>query len=76
MRTVVRNVHGRTIITEDMMKKENDENSGKKPYQRPVVARFELRTEEAVLGFCKSDAASGPSGGTCINVDVCRIQGS
>ena len=56
--------------------KKNDEKSGKKPYQRPVVARFELRTEEAVLGFCKSDGSAGPSGGTCINVNVCRIQGS
>ena len=48
----------------------------KKPYQKPVVARFELRTEEAVLGFCKSSGSSGPSGGGCMNVNPCRLPGS
>ena len=59
------------------MKNQNGQRNGKKPYVRPVVARFELRTEEAVLGFCKSEGTSGPSNvGGCINVNVCRIQGS
>ena len=59
------------------MKNQNGQRNGKKPYERPVVARFELRTEEAVLGFCKTDGTSGPSNvGGCINVNVCRIQGS
>lgn len=59
------------------MKNQNGQGNGKKPYERPVVARFELRTEEAVLGFCKSDGTSGPSNvGGCINISVCRIQGS
>lgn len=59
------------------MKNQNGQHNGKKPYERPVVARFELRTEEAVLGFCKSEGTSGPSNvGGCININVCRIQGS
>jgi hypothetical protein len=48
----------------------------KKPYRKPVVARFELRTEEAVLGFCKSSDSSGPSGGGCVNINPCRLPGS
>lgn len=57
------------------MNKQNDSNR-KKTYQKPAVARFELRTEEAVLGFCKSDNSSGPSGGACLNVNPCRLPGS
>lgn len=57
------------------MKKQNDGN-GKKQYEKPVVARFELRTEEAVLGFCKTSGNSGPSGGTCVTVNPCRTLGS
>lgn len=49
---------------------------GKKPYTKPVVSRFALRTEEAVLGFCKSSGSSGPSGGGCMNVNPCRLPGS
>lgn len=52
------------------------EQSEKKPYSKPVVARFALRTEEAVLGFCKSSGSSGPSGGGCMNVNPCRLPGS
>ena len=52
------------------------ESGGKKPYSKPVVVRFELRVEEAVLGFCKSSGASGPSGGSCMNVNPCRLPGS
>jgi len=48
----------------------------RKTYEKPVVARFELRAEEAVLGFCKSDNSSGPSGSACMNVNPCRLPGS
>ena len=57
------------------MHKGND-SSGKKRYDKPVIARFELRAEEAVLGFCKSNGSSGPSGGGCMNVNPCRLPGS
>ena len=56
--------------------RQNGDRIDKKQYQKPVVARFELRTEEAVLGFCKSNNASGPSGGQCMNVNPCRLPGS
>ena len=58
------------------MSKNKAGESEKKPYQKPLVTRFELRTEEAVLGFCKSDSSSGPSGGACMNVNPCRLPGS
>lgn len=48
----------------------------KKQYEKPIVSRFPLRVEEAVLGFCKSSDSSGPSGGTCMNVNPCRLPGS
>lgn len=57
------------------MQKQNG-SSMKKRYEKPVVARFELRADEAVLGFCKSDGSSGPSGGACVNVNPCRLPGS
>ena len=58
------------------MKKENHENEEKKPYEKPVVTRFPLRPEEAVLGFCKTNASSGPSGGGCRGVGSCLTPGS
>lgn len=58
------------------MANKHDLSREKKPYEKPVVARFELRTEEAVLGFCKTTGASGPSGGSCMNVNPCRLPGS
>ena len=54
----------------ELMKKE------KKPYIKPVVTRFLLRPEEAVLGFCKSNTSAGPSGGNCRSVGNCFSQGS
>jgi hypothetical protein len=48
----------------------------KKQYETPAVKRFPLRPEEAVLGFCKNSGSSGSSGGTCVNVNPCRILGS
>jgi hypothetical protein len=41
-----------------------------------VVKRFPLRPDEAVLGFCKSNTAAGPSGGTCDVPDNCFSPGS
>jgi hypothetical protein len=48
----------------------------KKPYEKPVLLRFTMRMEEAVLGFCKSNNSAGPSGGGCRNVNPCRLPGS
>jgi hypothetical protein len=48
----------------------------KKQYEKPVVTRFPLRPEEAVLGFCKSSASAGPSGGGCRGVSSCFSPGS
>ncbi|HEX8169049.1 MAG TPA: hypothetical protein VF824_00750 [Thermoanaerobaculia bacterium] len=58
------------------MKKEQETSEAKKPYEKPSVTRFPLRPEEAVLGFCKSNAAAGPSGGGCRSVDQCFAGGS
>lgn len=56
------------------MKKKTE--SGKKQYEKPVVTRFPLRPEEAVLGFCKSSASAGPSGGGCTSLGNCFATGS
>ncbi|HEY0160548.1 MAG TPA: hypothetical protein VGF28_24895 [Thermoanaerobaculia bacterium] len=56
------------------MKQQNVEQ--KKAYEKPVVIRFPLRPEEAVLGFCKSNASAGPSGGGCTGVSQCFTKGS
>lgn len=48
----------------------------KKQYEKPVVTRFPLRPEEAVLGFCKSSGNSGPSGANCSSLGACRTPGS
>jgi hypothetical protein len=53
-----------------------EKDARKKPYDKPKVARFPLRPEEAVLGFCKTSGSSGPSGGNCASLGVCRISGS
>ena len=55
----------------------NENNSQeKKRYEKPTLTRFPLRPEEAVLGFCKSSASAGPSGGNCQTVGFCRNPGS
>ncbi len=56
------------------MKKE-EKNGEKKKYEKPVVTRYPLRPEEAVLGFCKSNASAGPSAGSCL-VSQCFSFGS
>lgn len=53
-----------------------DDVKKKKPYQKPMATRFPLRPDEAVLGFCKSNAAAGPSGGGCRGVTSCFASGS
>ncbi len=55
---------------------EDETRAKKKPYEKPQAKRFPLRPEEAVLGFCKSSTAAGPSGGTCQVVVACRTTGS
>lgn len=57
------------------MNKERGANE-KKPYMKPVVTRYPLRPEEAVLGFCKSSATAGQNNGTCNAVGNCFAQGS
>lgn len=58
------------------MKTTNEKSLDKKAYEKPAVTRFPLRPEEAVLGFCKSAASAGPSGGACQSVGVCYSHGS
>ncbi|HEX8619656.1 MAG TPA: hypothetical protein VF911_18895 [Thermoanaerobaculia bacterium] len=58
------------------MKSENHADEKKKKYEKPAVTRFPLRPEEAVLGFCKSNASAGPSGGGCRGVSNCFAPGS
>ena len=43
----------------------NSDDKKKQQYEKPVVLRFPLRPEEAVLGFCKHNAGTGPSIGSC-----------
>jgi hypothetical protein len=56
------------------MKKE-EKNDEKKKYEKPVVTRYPLRPEEAVLGFCKSNASAGPSNDSCL-ISQCFSFGS
>ena len=39
---------------------QQQQGSAKKKYEKPEAKRFPLRPDEAVLGFCKTNAASGP----------------
>lgn len=56
------------------MKKENEPT--KKAYEKPIVRRFPLRPEEAVLGFCKTSASTGPGSFGCRGQDQCFTGGS
>jgi len=58
------------------MEEVSTQASEKKRYEKPVVTRFPLRPEEAVLGFCKSNTAAGPSSSTCDFPDNCFSPGS
>ena len=57
-----------------MENRKNAEN--RKPYEKPVVTRFPLRAEEAVLGFCKSQGSHGQTQGQCTVPSACSIPGS
>ncbi|HEV7425775.1 MAG TPA: hypothetical protein VGQ46_05370 [Thermoanaerobaculia bacterium] len=48
----------------------------KKKYEKPEAKRFPLRPDEAVLGFCKTNAASGPSSSGCRGTSRCSVPGS
>ena len=52
------------------------DNSMKKQYKKPEIKRVELRPEEAVLGFCKTSALSGPLQATCTTPANCGTPGS
>jgi hypothetical protein len=52
------------------------ETEVRKPYEKPVVKRFPLRAEEAVLGFCKQQHSSGSTQGQCSSPSPCSIPGS
>lgn len=60
------------------MNDKNDQNpQNATSYQKPVLRRFPLRAEEAILGFCKSGAAAGPnSSGVCTIPTACNSPGS
>lgn len=50
--------------------------SGKKPYEKPTIAKVPLRPEEAVLGFCKTSTSFGPLQGSCLSPTACSSPGS
>jgi len=52
------------------------ERNDKKKYEKPEAKRFPLRPDEAVLGFCKTNAASGPSSAGCRGARACSSPGS
>ena len=57
--------------------KQETENSGKTPYQAPLVVRVSLRPEEAVLGHCKVSGSAGAVSASCRSaLGPCRSQGS
>ncbi len=56
---------------------QQQESNGKKKYEKPEAKCFPLRPSEAVLGFCKTNAASGPSAVSgCRVLGVCTVPGS
>jgi len=56
---------------------ENKKEAGsRKRYEKPVVTRFPLRAEEAVLGFCKSQGSHGQTQGQCTVPSACSSPGS
>lgn len=48
----------------------------RRKYEKPVVKRFPLRAEEAVLGNCKSQHGQGQTQGQCSFPSACSIPGS
>ena len=62
-----------------MNENENDDSSprSKKPYEKPAFVVVALRPDEAVLGACKTNGASGPGNrGRCRSIGNCSSQGS
>jgi hypothetical protein len=66
----------RNAMNDEIEDVNEERTRARKPYEKPRVMRFPLRPEEAVLGFCKTTAGSGPSGGGCLSVTICHTQGS
>jgi hypothetical protein len=54
------------------------EKDSRKPYEPPALTSISLRPEEAVLGSCKSNSASGPvHSGRCTFSGIgCKAIGS
>jgi spore cortex formation protein SpoVR/YcgB (stage V sporulation) len=55
---------------------QTQESKEKKAYEKPEAKRFPLRPEEAVLGFCKTNASSGPAPNGCRGGFACQTAGS
>lgn len=54
----------------------SSEDKKKQQYEKPVVKRFPLRPEEAVLGFCKTSSGGGPSPSGPCHAVFCKTPGS
>ena len=52
------------------------EKKKKEKYVKPEVVKIKLDAKCAVLGFCKINGGSGPSGSDCGNPLSCFSQGS
>jgi hypothetical protein len=61
--------------TGDVSMKDQAEKK-KLQYERPLVKRFPLRSEEAVLGFCKTATGGALSPPGPCNTTICKFQGS
>jgi hypothetical protein len=54
----------------------SSEEQKKLRYEKPIVKRFPLRPEEAVLGNCKSTGAGTPAGNGSCHAVFCKTFGS
>ena len=50
--------------------------SPKRPYAKPAVRQVNLRSEEAVLGNCKTASVGGPGQALCTAPSNCSAIGS
>ena len=74
-----RRLNGLAIPEVRMNENENNDSSprSKKPYVKPAFVVVALRPDEAVLGACKTNGASGPGNrGRCRSLSNCSSQGS
>jgi hypothetical protein len=62
-------------MNEEIMENRKEADK-RKQYEKPVVKRFPLRAEEAVLGFCKQQHSSGSTQGQCSAPSPCSLPGS